>query len=822
MTSTPGRRERYWIFVLLFTLSGFSGLVYEVVWARKLQLAFGVTAFAVSSVLAAYFLGLAVGSALGGVYSDRLRRPLLAYGLVEIAIGLLAVVITPWLDRLDVVLRPFHTVLEGHFWGLQGARFLLTLGALLVPTTLLGMTVPLISRGVVSRVGEVGNRIALLYSANTFGAVIGVVVAGFLLIETVGLRLTIWLAAALSVGVGTCAVLLQRTIRSRDESARVDEVPHDAAAPSPQVGHRTVLYVMAISGAMGLGLEVIWTRVLIQNFVATSYVFSTVLATFLVGIALGSYVVRRRIDAWSNLVARLAFCEAAIGMLTVLGMVILDRLMPLVVPAALRLIGLDPEAHFFLTWTVWSASALLPVAILLGATFPLAARIIATRDETIGSGIGRLYAVNTIGGVVGVIAVGFFLIPRLGLHATFLTIAAVQVGLLLILAASGRGDWKGMAIYVGPPVTMAIIAGLIVPGDLVRARMLAGIHGKVLEYREDYYGSIVLSEETQGGQKYKRLSVNGVSYSGTAPYAKRYMRLQGHLPMIMHPGQPRRELVICFGVGLTAGAISIYPGADLTVVELSKAVLELSPRFRDVNEGVSQSPHCRLVIDDGRNYLLRNPTARFDVITLEPPPPSQVGMANLYSKEFYELARRRLTVDGVMAQWIPLHTQSDADTKMLLATFIDVFPNASLWWTEAGETLVLGYHGDPSSSRAMLTAAFHNPQVTRSLAEIGIHSPLDLASGYLLDGPGLRRYVGDAPVMSDDLPLIEYRVPRINRGYKATLRRMLMDRPAAAVIAENVGLARPRTGALREALLSRARAWMATRLYEGEEAGLVD
>jgi spermidine synthase len=250
----------------------------------------------------------------------------------------------------------------------------------------------------------------------------------------------------------------------------------------------------------------------------------------------------------------------------------------------------------------------------------------------------------------------------------------------------------------------------------------------------------------------------------------------------------KKSLVICLGVGLTAGAISTHPNTELTVVELSRAIVNLSDLFAEVNENIHKQPGIALITDDGRNYLLRNPDQRFDVITLEPPPPVLAGMANLYSLDFYKLVRARLTDDGVVVQWIPLHTQSNDDTRMLIRTFMEAFPNASLWWTESGEALIMARMNDAPLAPGSLRDAMAVTRVKRSLREIDIRTPEDLAAHFLLDSEGLHAIAGQAAVMTDELPLIEYRVPVFNSDYSSLLQEIMRHRPTDGAIAQQLGL----------------------------------
>ncbi len=783
-TEELSRRDNYWIFASLFVLSGISGLIYQVVWARKLQLAFGVNLFAIAAVLAAYFLGMALGSWLGGRFSDRSMRPLVIYALIEVGIGITALIVTPFVDQLNIVLQPFSELLNSNFYLLQAARFLLTLGLLIVPTTLLGATVPFMNRGVVARDAHIGSRIATLYAANTLGAVAGVLVSGFYLIEHIGLTHTAQLAAALSILVG----LLALWANTRVDPVQSPSPPDQSSEPvRTNRAARVVLPIMGLSGALGLSLEVLWTRLLIQGIGSTAYVFSIVLALFLIGIALGSYIVRSRVDRWKDLYSALALSQSLAALFTLAGVPVLNWVMPAIVSGIMGLLGINIEQAFFQTWALWATGALLPATVALGASIPVAARLITDSRHTVGQSMGRLYAINTYGGVVGSLCTGFVLLPVIGVYWSITVISALYLIAAVVLVFQSTADKAIGKRLAQITVALSLLVWLFLPPSLVRGRITNYTTGEIIAYQEDYYGSILVTEEGDG-EKFKRLLVNGTSYSGTGAYAVRYMRLQGHLPVFMSQAPVKKSLVICLGVGLTAGAITTHPNTELTVVELSRAIVGLSDLFADVNEKVHLNPDVTLVTDDGRNYMLRNLDKRFDVITLEPPPPVLAGMANLYSLDFYNLAKSRLTDDGVVVQWIPLHTQSNEDTRMLIATFLRAFPNAGLWWTESGETLVLGRMSDAPIAPGHFKNLMSNANVARSLKEIGINNPEQLAAHFLLDREGLQAFAGDAAVMTDEFPIIEYRVPIFNDNYKPLLEEIIRYRPESKQIAEQLGL----------------------------------
>ena len=797
------RQDNFWIFTSLFVLSGISGLIYQVVWARKLQVAFGVNLFAIAAVLAAYFLGMALGSWLGGKFSDRCKRPLIIYALLEVGIGITALIVTPFVAQLNIVLQPFSELLNNNFYLLQAVRFLLTLALLIIPTTMLGATVPFMNRGVVARDEHIGGRIATLYAANTLGAVAGVLVSGFVLIEHIGLSHTAQLAAALSILVGLLALWANKRVDPVQPILSPDETPEPVRLNRAA---RVVLPIMGLSGALGLSLEVLWTRLLIQGIGSTAYVFSIVLALFLIGIALGSYIVRSRVDRWKDLYSALALSQALAALFTLAGVPVLNWVMPAVISGIMGILGINIEQEFFQTWVLWATGALLPATIALGASIPIAARLITDNRHNVGRSMGRLYAINTYGGVVGSLCTGFLLLPMMGVYWSITIISALYIIAAVVLVFQSTSNKVIGKRITQVTVSLSLLAWLFLPPSLVRDRVTNYTTGEIIAYQEDYYGSILVTEEGDTN-KFKRLLVNGTSYSGTGDYAVRYMRLQGHLPVFMSPAPVKKTLVICLGVGLTAGAITTHPNTELTVVELSRAIVGMSDLFADVNEKIHLNPDVTMVTDDGRNYMLRNPDKHFDVITLEPPPPVLAGMANLYSLDFYKLVKNRLTRDGVVVQWIPLHTQVNEDTRMLIATFIKAFPNSSLWWTESGEALVLGRMSDSPLPPGHFRKLMMNANVARSLEEIGIHSPAQLAAHFLLDSHGLQAYAGNAAVMTDEFPIIEYRVPVFNDNYRPLLEEIFLHKPEVKQIIKELGLPASEAGEVRAAWIDLRNSW---------------
>ena len=393
--------------------------------------------------------------------------------------------------------------------------------------------------------------------------------------------------------------------------------------------------------------------------------------------------------------------------------------------------------------------------LLLGAAFPAALRLAAGPDR-IGDGLGRLLALNTAGGIAGTLVTGFLLVPSLGIVRTLaaLATAAAALGLVAIVAggpAARRRRTAGVAIAAA-----TLLAAVMTPEDRI-ARLLTSTRGggTLISYAESAGGTVAVVEQTAGASSFRRLYIQGVSNSGDVFASLRYMRLQALLPLLVHRGEPRSALVIGLGTGITAGALLRYPGLDRRVcAELLPAVVHAAPLFHG-NYGVATDSRLDLRVRDGRRELLRS-SEQYDVITLEPPPPSAMGVVNLYSRDFYALAGHRLTGNGLLAQWWPLATQNDEDSRAMVRAFLDAFPYASLWTTELHEMLLLGSPEPIELDAARIGARFDHPEVAAALSAVGIGSPAALLATWIADRGGLEHYASGAMPVTDDRPGIEY------------------------------------------------------------------
>ena len=733
---------------LLF-LSGISALVYQVLWLRLLSLTFGVTIHAASTVLAAFMAGLAVGSLAAGRLADRTRHPLRLFGMVEILIGLIALV-TP------AALAGVHSVYVGLFSQLgEGTvlsgfvRFIMPFVVLIVPTALMGATLPLVMKSSLTRIDGLGTRAGLLYASNTAGAIAGALAAGLYLIPQIGLSRSFLLAAIVNGVVGTSALILSRARERADVPVGVATI--DPAAPGdatllPLSVRYVVLAVFAVSGFASLALEIVWFRVLAILLGPSSYAFTLMLATVLAGIALGSYLItpfmRRRGD-WLQILAALQIAAAFVALRSFNG---LRR--PAHAPEWLEPL-LPPAMGYMVPAAISSIVAILPTAIFFGLAFPVGLRLWAGSggDERGTAGrIGVFYSVNVCGGILGSIAAGFLLLPRLTSQGSLIALAALFLvsGLALLAALPRRRSLVTTAV-AAVAVVLFVIMARDVPVPSAFPRYSEGrpvlFHEEGVQTTVSVFGGPGLGNRVMYIDSYHQANDN--------PNMVFIHARIGLLPALLHP-QPKRALVVGLGGGATAGALSRYPGIQVDVVELSGGVVRGAEQFAHVNFDVLHRPNVRIRVDDGRNYLLRA-RGQYDVITADAIIPTNAGANNLYSAEYFELVNRALAPGGIALHWNG--AGDGTQYGLILRAFVKAFPNTTLW---GDGKLMVGWKDPPALSRERIDAMLADPQMIEVLKLMHVERFDHLARMFRANPEQARALAGKGLYLTDDRPLIEY------------------------------------------------------------------
>jgi len=735
------RRGVLWPALLLFG-SGLAALTFQILWIKQLSLVVGIDVFAVTLGVSAFFAGLALGGLALGRLADRTRRPFLFYAGLETGVALLGIAAT-W---LLAAAPPWFAAFEMNMGALAWLMVFALVG---FPAFLMGGTLPVLVRALTASAATIGRKGGGLYAANTFGAIAGALLSSFLFIPSLGIKGTGLAAAAIGLVAALGAVLADRGIApSPPETAKA------AAGFSRDAKLAIALY--ALAGGVALGYEVVWSQAIVQFMSTRAFAFSVVLATYLSGLALGAALFGRLADRARDPWGVFGLLIALAGLVALLQMALLGDwlidLQTLAERAAWALTGND-LARMCARFAVAALAVVFLPTLFLGAAFPAALRLIVA-DGHIGQGVGVVAALNTLGGIAGTVLTGFVLVPQFGLMRTLamLAVTAAVIGLVAVLPPR-KNRWL-MAGTLAVAVAIGVTAAVI-PTDKLATLLPAARKGEIVFYEEGRGATVAVVEQKGGKGTFRRLYIQGVSNTGDPLPSLRYMRLQALLPLIIHQSEPKSALVVGLGTGITAGALLNVASLEKRVAaELLPGVQRAAALFTG-NYGADRDPRLDIRLRDGRRELLQSADA-YDLITLEPPPPSAAGVANLYSTDFYRLAASRLAPGGMVAQWLPLPTQNGDDTRTLVKSFIDVFPHASLWTTELHEMLLVGSFAPMPLDLETISRRFADPALSGALAEVGITSPAALLATWIADRGSLVTFSGNALPVTDDQPRIEY------------------------------------------------------------------
>jgi spermidine synthase len=782
----------------LFFLSGLSGLVYEVVWTRLLVLVMGNTVFSVTTVLCAFMGGLALGGFLGGRAADRLARPLRTYAWLEAAIGALGLLV-PLLVR---GLAPVHAAVYGAVGdspALFGAWQFVACGlVLMLPSTLMGATLPVLARHVARDLHRVGGSVGRLYAANTFGAVAGAFLTGFVLVPTLGLWRTTITAALLNGAIAAIAARLKAapdTPPAPEPAAPKKKAKKTATtADGAPVPAGAILAARAAAGFASMVDQVAWTRVLSLLLGGTVYAFALMVGTFILGLAAGGAAASAIVDRLARPASALATTQALAGATCAALVVAFTRLPGVVVDMTRSETGFG--AAYLARFGLVVACLIVPTT-LMGAAFPIAARLLARRADTIGRTVGSVYSANTLGAIAGAFAGGFVLIPALGLRATLLAAAALNIGTaLLVIAAARRAEAAGAFVRWAPTLAAAAallwvaargpwdasaiasgayIAAARTRGDdtLARERRDSLVHGsgELIFYKEGPTATVGVRKNDDGTLS---LQTNGKTDASTS-YDMRSQVLVAHIPAMLARRQ-ETALVIGFGSGITSGSVARHTFRTLHGVEISAEIAEAARRFFGPhNYDVSSDPRARLTIGDARTFLALRET-RYDVITSEPSNLWIAGMGNLFSVEFFRAARARLQPGGVVGQWLNAYELRPEEFRTVIRTFLNVFPHVTLWEVWRGVDYLLVGSEEPQSIDSAALARLETTDVDRDLSRIHLRRPGDVAAAFMAGTDSLRALAGPGPLHTDDNGLLEYAAPR-------TLHRSMSAANLAALAA---------------------------------------
>ena len=734
--------------VLLFLVSGACGLIYQVLWLRLLGLVFGVTVYSASTVWASFMAGLALGSYLGGKVGDRTKSPLIWFGVVEVLVGVSALATPAGLDALQQIYASALPSLPQSFAALTTARAMMSFLVLLVPTLMMGASLPLIIRSSMFRSGALGSRVGLLYGTNTTGAICGTLGAGLYLIPSFGITSTFQIAALMNVSAGVIAVLLGLALRRRVPPAV--EAPASPAvadrADLPVGARRLVLWVFIVSGFATLALEVVWFRAIVLVARPTVYTFSIMLAAVLFGIAFGSFLITPFMRRRWNWLATLAVAELAMGVVAVLSLAPLRRVNEFHAAIAQYLTAVPSQLVYAIAAAL---PVVLPACVLMGLAYPIGLHLYvgATAGDTgrAASRIGTFNSLNLVGAIAGSLVGGFVLLPALGSRASLLFVAALIFisGLTLLYYLLTRSTVRIAAVALLISTFVALAANTVDPFQVFLKVRYPG--QTVAWYEEAVEGTVSVHGDRPGN--YMLVLDGNHQANDTGAMLTTHRRI-AQLALALHP-EARDMLVVGLGGGATPGAASAHEGLELDVVELSSAVVRASRFFAHANHNLLEQPNVHMRVDDGRNYLALT-KKKYDVITADLIQPVHAGSNNVYSKEYFELVRAALKPGGMAMQWA---NGTEAEYKTICRTFQSVFPHTTVW---GDGSLLLGTLEPLVLREADYNWKLQFPGRKQGLMELGADSFDNLLRMYMAGPDELRAYLGDGPILTDDRPLAEY------------------------------------------------------------------
>jgi spermidine synthase len=787
-------------------LSGLAALVYQVLWSRQLALVLGTSTEAVGVVLSSFMGGLGLGNALAARVVVRAPAPTLRprlpylYAALEGTIAVCALLLPFAFARAPALLGPLYG--EGGGVAFRASRGALAFLLLVLPTTAMGATLPILVALARPSARQAASAAGALYAANTVGAVVGALLTPLLLLPSFGITRAGFAAVAANVAAGLLAVTTRTPAKSAEETLATPADAHESPTPSPiplpptAPSPRLVLGVSFLSGLGALAHETAWTRSLVLLVGPTTYAFAFVVASVIAGLAAGSALSGRFADRLRRPAAALALAQ--VGIVACAFVVVpLIGVLPIPIGEAARALvgqpgGLILREGFFTLLLLFLPSA------LFGASFPLAVRLLADAGETPGAAVGRVLAWNTAGALLGPLLAGFALLPFLGLQWTLQVAAAFHaLAALVALAAEPppARSWLLRAAVLAPALGLALLprwdrellAGGAYryghreqPGELLESLRA----GELLYYRDG--AAATVSVKRLGNSK--ALAVDGkVDATNTADMATQ--GLLAHLPLLLHGGA-REALVVGLGSGATAAAALSHPLEHLDVVEISPEVVEAARRhFGDVQGGALDDPRLRLHVTDARHHLQLTPR-RFDVILSEPSNPWMAGVASLFTREFFTLARGRLREGGLFCQWMHVYGMAVEDVRTVVGGFADVFPASSLFQVTEGDLLLVGAADAwPTPSAAEMATRMTAPSVAAGLRRVGLTRPGALGTLFVL-GPGrLAAFASNSPRHTDDRPILELRAARsMLANTSGENRKALLEAAAAPAVEPWAGL----------------------------------
>jgi len=865
MTETVQRSKQDWLLgvgLFCFFFSGAAGLIYQVVWTRMLTQIFGNTTYAIATVLSAFMAGLAIGSYLFGKIADRGKNDFLLYGVLEAGVGIYGFAV-PWLFLLaQKAYAPIFGLNESYPFIFNLVLFCLSFLLLVFPTLLMGATLPVLSRFYVRSFAQFGRRVGDLYATNTLGAVIGCAAAGFFLIPTLGMRTTVYVAAAVNLVIAALILVVDRLRDREPVQFAAEAAAEETQTAEGQTGlpwlNWVLLVSFGLSGFAALVYENAWTRALTLVIGSSIYSFTTMLVTFLIGLSLGGFIYARLLGGREARLSTFGLIQLWVGLAALATIPLFERL-PLIFVRLLQGFG-DTFTVFLYLQMFLSALVMFVPTVLLGMTFPLVARLFTQSLYRVGSGVGSSYAANTVGAVLGAFAGGFLLIPHIGVQNTIIfgVVMNLLIGCLLVWADPRMSMVPRFALGLAVLILAVVIpfrtprwdphvltSGVTIYHDRYESlptnslRLEEMKRDDVLFYREGL--TTTVSVHRIPGSEYIYFKSNGKIDGSYGDALSQLMT--SYIPMLLHP-KAEVALTIGLGSGMSAKALATFDTLkEIEVIEIEPAMIEASKFFDRVfvnmeklPEGVTfpadavnsrvwydpgkkqlfykgvmkeeersrlmklsedrdyrgaidtlhrrarnsrhssvlEDKRVRVIPTDGRNYILATPKY-YDVITAEPSNPWIAGIANLYTREFYQVVKSKIKDDGIFAQWFHNYSMSPDDFRMVFRTFVEAFPYVTLWSMKESDFLLIGSKQEQRFDYAAVKKIYDNNWMLRSdLDYLGLSDVYAVQGFYRMGKENILNFSKGAEINTDDGAQLEFSAPKSLRRATTELNRKTM------------------------------------------------
>lgn len=763
---------------LFFTITGATGLIYQISWFKYISLFLGNTTYAQMIVLATFLGGLAIGNYYFGKKSEKITNYIQLYGILELLVGIYCFLYpTLSMSLGDVFLSTAKNFdVDSQNLIFIVVKFIFASTLLLLPTFAMGGTLPLISKFFIEHTNQVRKDLAILYFLNSFGAVWGIILSGFFMIKLIGLNNTIYLTAFINTLVGILAIALGSIIKpSKVDLSNLQEEKSEIF----NLKKSTLKIIMIVAGSSGMAAllyEIVWVRLLVNFLGSSTYAFSIMLLAFISGITAGSFVVSQNFIKKYNKIKLVVFLQIAIAFSTMISLFLYERFPYYLWNLAHLFNKTETTFGLFLTieFVMCFLLMVLPT-IFMGMSLPVIVDIVSNVNKKIGATVGTIFSINTIGTVLGVLLTSLIFIPLIGIKGSFEIGIAINLISAIVLFISY--DEVKVFSKIRMVATVTIIFGLFVyyipewnvntlvkgvfrhfkftPPETFEEYTQSIQSDSVLFYKEGISANVAILKSKGGNQK--RLIINGKADASSITDMPTQVLL-GQLPLLLHPN-PKNAFIVGFGSGTTVGSVLTHEVDKVDCVEMSNEVIEASSHFEDVNNKCLEDPRVNLVIEDAHTYLKLS-KEKYDVVISEPSNPWVAGIGNLFSEEYFDLCKSKLTDNGVMIQWFHLYELNDEILKLVISTFKKVFPEVQIWNSINVDILLIGAKNKIDINIDDLKERFNKPKVNADFKRIGIDNLFSLLTLQKLSNNSVYKLTNFHNTNSELHPKLEFLAPK--------------------------------------------------------------